>query len=190
MKTNVRRRGFTLPEVLVTVTIVAVLAAVVVPAVLNQVDKGDDAAEGQDIIAIRTAVTTFVSDTRKFPGRLTDLGVDTLNTVGDDVDGVDYGTLGHNTYKGPYINIGSPLKVSPSGIKFRNDLIVVTNQVCMQDTVIATAAGATRAQALHLESLLEATSDSLAGVVRWSPHATQADSIVAGTLRVCLVNKG
>ena len=36
-----RRGGFTLPEVLVTVAIVAILAAVVVPTVTNQIGKGD-----------------------------------------------------------------------------------------------------------------------------------------------------
>ncbi|HEY6219284.1 MAG TPA: type II secretion system protein, partial [Gemmatimonadaceae bacterium] len=54
-------RGFTLPEVLVTVTIVAVLAAVMVPAVINQVSKGDVPAVGQDIDALRTAITTFAA---------------------------------------------------------------------------------------------------------------------------------
>ena len=42
MKTRVRR-GFTLPEVLVTVTVVAVLAAVVVPAVTQYVSRGQSA---------------------------------------------------------------------------------------------------------------------------------------------------
>src|SRR5689334_2447968 len=53
------RRGFTLAEVLVTVTIVAVLAAVMVPAVINQVQKGDVPSAGQDMDGIRTAITTF-----------------------------------------------------------------------------------------------------------------------------------
>jgi prepilin-type N-terminal cleavage/methylation domain-containing protein len=190
MKTNVRRRGFTLPEVLVTVTIVAVLAAVVVPAVLNQVDKGDDAAVAQDIIAIRTALTTFVADTRKFPERITDLGLDVLPTGSDDIDGNDYGSAAAAAYKGPYINIGTS-HTSPAGVRFRNSLFLVTNQVCMADTVIAATAGATLDQALQLERLLEATSDATTGVVRWTPSvAAPTDSIVPGTLRVCLVNRG
>jgi prepilin-type N-terminal cleavage/methylation domain-containing protein len=189
MNKNVRRRGFTLPEVLVTVTIVAVLAAVVVPAVLNQVDKGDDAAVAQDAIAIRTALTTFVADTRKFPERLTDLGLDVLPTTSNDIDGADYGSAAAAAFKGPYINIGTS-HTSPSGVRFRNSLFLVTNQVCLADTVIAGQAGATRAQALQLESLLEATPDSLTGIVRWSPSVAAVDSIVPGTLRVCLVNRG
>ena len=50
MKTRVRR-GFTLPEVLVTVTVVAVLAAVVVPAVTQYVNRGNNPATQQDIIS-------------------------------------------------------------------------------------------------------------------------------------------
>ena len=67
------RGGFTLPEVLVTVTVVAVLAAVVVPAVSQFATKGDGPSTLEDIGAIRTAVTSYVSVNRKFPSNLTDL---------------------------------------------------------------------------------------------------------------------
>ncbi len=62
MKKNVRR-GFTLPEILVTVTVIAVLAAVVVPAVTQYVNKGDAPASSSDIDQVRTAITGFI------PGR-------------------------------------------------------------------------------------------------------------------------
>jgi prepilin-type N-terminal cleavage/methylation domain-containing protein len=73
MNTKARRRGFTLPEVLVTVTVVAVLAAVVVPAVSQFATKGDGPSTMQDFSAIRTAVTSYVSVNKKFPSNLTDL---------------------------------------------------------------------------------------------------------------------
>ena len=187
MRTFARRRGFTLPEVLVTVTIVAVLAAVVVPAVLNQIGKGDDAAVAQDMIAVRTALTTFISDTRKYPESLRDLVLDVLPATNNDIDGFDYGADAAAAFNGPYINIGTS-HTSPAGVRFRNSLFLVTNSVCVADTTIAGVAGATRAQALQLERALEATPDSLSGVVRWTPSAN-ADSIVPGTLRVCLVNR-
>ena len=105
MSKNVRRRGFTLPEVLVTITIVAVLAAVVVPAVLNQVSKGDDAAVGQDLTGIRTAITTFTSDVRKYPGSLKDLSGTSLVADSADIDGNAYGATSAAAYKGPYVQI-------------------------------------------------------------------------------------
>jgi len=67
------RRGFTLPEILVTVTVIAVLAAVVVPAVTQYVNKGDAPASSSDIGAIRTAITGYIADTRRYPADFLDL---------------------------------------------------------------------------------------------------------------------
>jgi prepilin-type N-terminal cleavage/methylation domain-containing protein len=76
------RRGFTLPEVLVTVTVVAVLAAVVVPAVTQYASKGDSPALKQDLTNLQTAVTSFTSDVRRYPGDLRQL-VAQITTVRD-----------------------------------------------------------------------------------------------------------
>ena len=73
LKNRSSRTGFTLPEVLVTVAIVAVLAAIVVPTVTNQIGKGDDSNLTTNFTSLRTGVTAFVSDVRKFPGRLQNL---------------------------------------------------------------------------------------------------------------------
>src|SRR5437764_10627601 len=114
MRKSFNRRGFTLPEVLVTVTIVAVLAAVMVPAVLNQVGKGDIPSVAQDLGAIRTAITTFAADTRRFPGHLTDLTGTTLLTTAKDFSGVAYGTDAAN-YHGPYLPTVAGPHTGPTG---------------------------------------------------------------------------
>src|SRR5437762_2679793 len=101
MRNTFRRRGFTLPEVLVTITIVAVLAAVVVPAVLNQVSKGDNAAVAGDVGALRTAISNFTTDTRHYPKSIHDLVSKPLSTELD-LNGVAYGTSAINAWKGPY----------------------------------------------------------------------------------------
>lgn len=74
------RRGFTLPEVLVTVTVVAVLAAVVVPAVTQYVSKGDAPASEQDFNQIRNAITSYVADTRHYPANIYALTADDGST--------------------------------------------------------------------------------------------------------------
>lgn len=61
------RKGFTLPEVLVTVAIVSVLAAVVVPSVITSISKADQPSMENSLKSIQTSLTTFVSDVRKFP---------------------------------------------------------------------------------------------------------------------------
>lgn len=73
MSKTVRRRGFTLPEILVTVTVVAVLAAVVVPAVTQFAGKGDGPSTTSDLGALRTGVTSYVSVNRSYPSFLSDL---------------------------------------------------------------------------------------------------------------------
>jgi prepilin-type N-terminal cleavage/methylation domain-containing protein len=72
MKKNVRR-GFTLPETLVTVTVIAVLAAVVVPAVTQYAGKGDIPSVRENINALATAATNYVADERTYPSALTDV---------------------------------------------------------------------------------------------------------------------
>jgi len=73
MRKSKLRNGFTLPEILVTVTVVAVLAAVVVPAVTQYINKGDAPASSQDIAQVRTAITGYIADTRHYPATLQDL---------------------------------------------------------------------------------------------------------------------
>ncbi len=95
------RRGFTLPEVLVTIAIIAVLAAVVVPAVLNQVSKGDTAALAGDVGALRTAITSFTTDTRHYPRTIGDL-ITKPAATDSDIFGTAYGAGAVAGWKGPY----------------------------------------------------------------------------------------
>jgi prepilin-type N-terminal cleavage/methylation domain-containing protein len=115
MKKNVRR-GFTLPEVLVTVTVVAVLAAVVVPAVTQFASKGDAPSTKQDVAQLTTAVTSFTSDVRHFPGDLRQLSNNLSSSTGSGVDfdalGASYSNADIGKWKGPY----SSQTLTPSGL--------------------------------------------------------------------------
>lgn len=69
-----RARGFTLVETVVTVGLLAVLAAFVVPVVLRKADSADPVKVANDLNAIATAVQTFSSDMKGLmPGDLQDL---------------------------------------------------------------------------------------------------------------------
>ncbi|MDB4876521.1 MAG: Type secretion system protein [Gemmatimonadetes bacterium] len=65
--------GFTLPEILVSLSLIAALAAVVVPAMLSQVKKGDPTRVGNDVVNIRSAVEAFLGDVRRYPGGFSQL---------------------------------------------------------------------------------------------------------------------
>jgi len=68
-----RRPGFTLPEILVSISLVAVLAAVVVPSIASQARKGDPTRVGNDLLGIRGGVEQFLTDVRRYPGGITQL---------------------------------------------------------------------------------------------------------------------
>jgi prepilin-type N-terminal cleavage/methylation domain-containing protein len=95
------RAGFTLPEVLVTVAIVAILAAVVVPAVTNQISKGETGSVASAVTSYSTAVTAFVTDVRRYPGALSQL-TNKIATTDNDVTGRPYSTSDVALWKGPY----------------------------------------------------------------------------------------
>jgi prepilin-type N-terminal cleavage/methylation domain-containing protein len=54
-----RKRGFTLVETVVSVGIVAALAAVVYPAVVKQFDSADPTRMAEDLGSLSTAIETF-----------------------------------------------------------------------------------------------------------------------------------
>jgi prepilin-type N-terminal cleavage/methylation domain-containing protein len=101
-KQRSRRGGFTLPEVLVTVAIVAVLAAAVVPTVVNQISKGEGASVAADFNALTQAVTQFISDTRMYPGDLDHLNTQILITDNSLGQGT-YSQRAVNAWRGPYL---------------------------------------------------------------------------------------
>jgi prepilin-type N-terminal cleavage/methylation domain-containing protein len=68
------RRGFTLIETVVTVGLLAVLAAFVVPSVLRRAETADPLKVATDLNSISTAVQSFATDVKGgLPGDLEDL---------------------------------------------------------------------------------------------------------------------
>jgi len=79
MKEKVQRRrqsGFTLIEVMVVVAILAILAAVVVPRVMDEPAKARRAKVQQDIRAIESALDLYKLDNYRYP--TTDQGLEAL----------------------------------------------------------------------------------------------------------------
>lgn len=98
------RRGFTLPEVLVTVSIIAILSAAVVPSVIRQIDKGDMGRLASDISSIRTGVAQFVTDVRKYPGDVGQLTHGIAGSTDKDLVGNAVFTATQQArWKGPYV---------------------------------------------------------------------------------------
>jgi prepilin-type N-terminal cleavage/methylation domain-containing protein len=167
-----KRAGFTLPEVLVTVAIVSVLAAIVVPTVTNQIGKGDDTRFQTTVTNVRTGITAFVSDTRRFPRRVSHLY--NAITGQNDLFGTPFAAAVAARWKGPYtsgaLTLGDSL---PLSIAFMQDSLIDSNLVAgTSGHVISSLSGVlTQAAAARLDTLLDSGNGNDAGILQWTPAA-------------------
>jgi len=151
MKNRLRRtrRGFTLVETVVTVGIVAALAAVVYPTVVKQFDIADPARAAEDLNNIRTAVDAFGVNVRpQHPGDIEDLVFQPSDSAGaTDASsrGTTYTPTEIQAWLGPYLGT-SVAPGDPAG----NVVVVTTgfgaqilNRLARYDIQAATAGGDT-----------------------------------------------
>ncbi|MBX3117536.1 MAG: type II secretion system major pseudopilin GspG [Fimbriimonadaceae bacterium] len=90
------RKAFTLIELLVVILILAILAAMIVPRIINKAGDAKRAKAASDIAALRTALTNFKLDTGTYP--TTEEGLLALEQ--------DPGNV--NNWKGPYTEKAIP----------------------------------------------------------------------------------
>jgi prepilin-type N-terminal cleavage/methylation domain-containing protein len=187
MRFNAKRSGFTLPEVLVTIAIVSVLAAIVVPTVTSQIGKGDETQFQTTITNIRTGVTAFVSDSRKFPRRISQL-FNPITTSDNDLFGNAYPSTATTRWKGPYVSgaltLGDSLPMALSA--FMVDSLIDSNLVAgTSGFVIASLRGlTTQLLAARLDTLIDAGNGNDAGVLQWTPGA---GAIATGAVKLQLM---
>jgi len=87
-------------------TLIAALAAVVVPTIISEVKKSDPQTVGNDLLAIRGASEQFLSDVRKYPGSIGQLTtlITTTQTPLIGTALAPFGTAEVNRWRGPYIS--------------------------------------------------------------------------------------
>jgi general secretion pathway protein G len=90
MRKNTRRRGFTLIELMVVILILAVLAALIVPKVINRGAQSKVAAAHADIATLSGMLNTFKLDNDRYP--TTEEGLQALRVAPSDA----------KNWKGPY----------------------------------------------------------------------------------------
>lgn len=68
-----RQRGFTLLELIVVMTIVALLASIAAPRYFDSVDRARDRVLMQNLNLLRDAIDKYYTDTGAYPASLADL---------------------------------------------------------------------------------------------------------------------
>jgi general secretion pathway protein G len=77
---NMNRNGFTLIELMIVVIIIAALAAMVAPNLMNRADEAKEKIAQGDLSSIGTALKLYKLDTGSYP--TTEQGLDVLMTAG------------------------------------------------------------------------------------------------------------
>lgn len=160
------RSGFTLAEVLVTLAIIAVMAAVLLPALNQQLSKGDTGRLASDLTSLQTAAQTYLSDVHRYPASVAQL---TATPSGNDLLGAALPQALINRWKGPYLTrdvlatTGGGGSISSAFASVSSTLAVVVTNVTATDFA-------------NLESVFDegtaSSTSSTAGVVRMSGTAS------------------
>lgn len=125
------KRGFSLTEILVSLAIIAIMGAVLVPMVNSQLGKSDAARAASDLTAIQVAVQSFMGDIHRVPKNTTqlitkittsdsDLGNPNTSPPASSAAFADYLVA---NWRGPYLNKGA---IGPTSVGNIQDNFSVT----------------------------------------------------------------
>jgi prepilin-type N-terminal cleavage/methylation domain-containing protein len=113
-----QKRGFTLVETVVTVGIIAALAAVVYPTVVRQFDSADPTRVVEDLNSLRTGIEAFGVNVRPHqPGDVEDLVNKILNASDANAQGTAFvDATDQPKWVGPYIGASVPATAAATDV--------------------------------------------------------------------------
>src|SRR3954468_3560039 len=99
-----RRAGFTLVETIVTVGLLAVIAAFVIPTVIQKAGSGDPVKVQNDLNTVRTAIETFATDIKNgYPHQISSLTAKPTASTSRFLDSTTITASQVAVWNGPYM---------------------------------------------------------------------------------------
>jgi prepilin-type N-terminal cleavage/methylation domain-containing protein len=100
-----RRQGFTLLEVLIVITVIAILAMIIIPRLMAASRKAKETQLRGNLKQIRDAIERFEANMAAWPPALTDVMAADGASISADFDG-NGGSVDRMAYDGPYLTTG------------------------------------------------------------------------------------
>jgi len=102
-RSRIRRPGFSLIEVLVALIIVSGMLAVLVPAVLDQVNRSQPTRIGSDLAALASGLSMFRANVLTVPDDIEDLA-NPIDAADRQLDELPYSVSQIESWRGPYLD--------------------------------------------------------------------------------------
>ena len=167
------RQAFTMVEILVSLSILAILSAVIVPQMLGKMKDSRTAALSQTLLGLNQAIGEHKKATTKYPGQLTFLTTAPLETSPETCGGA-IGAASANLWRGPYVS----RQILASGVGAGDAIIQTGIRRVVSGTstfLLIDATGVETSIADDLESQLDGgTADATGGTIRYTTAAIPA----------------
>ena len=179
--------GFTLAEILTAVAVVALISAIVIPALYDQFTKGQAGRIGNDLLTVRTAIDNFYKDVGRYPssvGQLTNAPA-AVSTSQPPLVGPFYTAREVSRWRGPYLALDSVAALL-TGSNF--SIAPAFDSVTLAATGPARAAGGVKYMIVYVVSADTTTAvlvdnaiddgNTQSGLIRWQKKgATGTDTL-------------
>lgn len=179
------RRGFTMMEILVAITIIAVLTAVLLPALANKLRDSRTTAISQTLLGLSQGIAEFKRATTRYPQHLSYLTA-TVTSANTDICGNILSTTPSSLWRGPYasrdLSSGAGIAMGDATIEDLLARVVSGSSTWLVIDVHDVESTTTS----DLESELDGSpADANNGTIRWQSTAVGASPAAdAGTFNV------
>lgn len=166
------KHGFTLIEILVALVLIGLLAGTLMPAVINQLNRGETNRITEDLAALERGAKAFRTDVSRWPGGLDDL-VSAPTTADRDIEGNAFPTGLAGRWAGPYLEIGTiPGDTLISGGGAIIDSVFTSLAWGSANFVVMKAIGVSADDTREISVIVDGDTATTGGKVRWKAGGT------------------